>query len=180
MSSRFVRAPTATKAPRLSRPLRLHTLGRCPSCMRQAFAGAVMAWAMVGLSQLVWPAAEPACILMAAMITGLWVAHILARAFTHANCATCAGSSGAVDAARRHALPEFLQFLAVAILVGTPSFARAQPCKCYCGGTSWSPGATACMGGFRYVCNAKSETGQCGWDPLGGPNNRCTGGEHCS
>ena len=60
--------------------------------------------------------------------------------------------------------------------------ATADSCVCYCGGQSWSPGSTACMGGYKYVCNARGANGtNCGWDPLksGSDPMRCDGGEHC-
>jgi hypothetical protein len=182
MSAEIVRALVAAMATKVFRPspwrLGLVTLGRCPRCMRQAFACAVLAWGVAGLSLLAWPAAATACVLMAVVLTALWAAHVCARAIAYSKCAGCE-ATGTVNAARRRALPEIAQLLTVAALAGIPGLARAQSCTCSCGGTNWSPGAIACMGGFRYVCNARTGTGQCGWDPLGGPNNRCDGGEHC-
>lgn len=58
----------------------------------------------------------------------------------------------------------------------------ADSCKCYCGGTSWSPGATACMGGFKQRCVDRNNDGKnCGWDTVtqGSEAVRCDGGEHC-
>jgi hypothetical protein len=59
---------------------------------------------------------------------------------------------------------------------------HADSCKCYCGGQSWSPGAIACMGDFKYVCADRNNDGRnCGWDPvkLGPDPVRCDGGEVC-
>jgi len=56
-------------------------------------------------------------------------------------------------------------------------------CKCYCGGQSWSPGSTACLGGWKYVCVDRSGDGKdCGWDPkkLGSDQLHCDGGENCN
>jgi hypothetical protein len=74
--------------------------------------------------------------------------------------------------------------LALSSTTGMISEAEAQEtCKCYCGGQNWSPGAVACMGGLRYVCNARGGGGttDCGWDPMksGADFVRCNGGEHC-
>jgi hypothetical protein len=59
-------------------------------------------------------------------------------------------------------------------------------CKCYCAGKSWSPGATACMGGFKHRCVARPTgipgvSGGCGWDPVkkGKDQVHCDGGENC-
>jgi hypothetical protein len=55
-------------------------------------------------------------------------------------------------------------------------------CKCYCGGSSWSPGSTACYSGFKYRCVDRGGKGNnCGWDPVksGSEPIRCGGGEHC-
>lgn len=55
-------------------------------------------------------------------------------------------------------------------------------CKCYCKGESYSPGATACMGGFKMRCVDRGNQGtHCGWDNAkqGNDNIRCDGGEHC-
>jgi hypothetical protein len=66
---------------------------------------------------------------------------------------------------------------------GTAGSANPDPpppsCKCSCGGTNWSPGTTACLGGARMVCSDRPAGSgkKCGWDQLG-PN--CSGGELCS
>jgi|SRR5579883_846311 len=63
--------------------------------------------------------------------------------------------------------------------------ANAAPdtCKCSCGGENWSPGAIACMSGFKHRCVARGGNGttNCGWDPVkrGTEQVRCDGGEHC-
>jgi hypothetical protein len=56
-------------------------------------------------------------------------------------------------------------------------------CKCYCEGKSWSPGATACMGGYKFRCvDRGSESKNCGWDPVkqGADQVPCDGGENCN
>jgi hypothetical protein len=56
-------------------------------------------------------------------------------------------------------------------------------CKCYCEGKSWSPGVTACMGGFKFRCVDRGNEGKnCGWDPVKeGPDQvACDGGENCN
>jgi hypothetical protein len=59
--------------------------------------------------------------------------------------------------------------------------AEADTCKCSCGGLDWSPGAIACMGGFKHRCVARAGNSNCGWDPVmsGSDQVRCDGGEHC-
>jgi hypothetical protein len=58
----------------------------------------------------------------------------------------------------------------------------ADGCVCYCNGTSWSPGADACMGGWKYRCVDRNNDGtNCGWDPIkqGSDQVPCDGGENC-
>lgn len=69
------------------------------------------------------------------------------------------------------------------------SEAVPPPCKCYCGGKGWDPGATACMGGFKMRCNNKPVApgvpggggSSCGWDNIknGKDDVHCDGGEQC-
>jgi hypothetical protein len=65
----------------------------------------------------------------------------------------------------------------------TSSSSAIDACKCYCGGQSWSPGSTACMGGFKQRCVDRNSDGtNCGWDTVKqGPEPvRCDGGENCN
>jgi hypothetical protein len=59
----------------------------------------------------------------------------------------------------------------------------ADTCKCYCGGQSWSPGSTACMGGYKQHCVDRNGDGtDCGWDTvkLGSDPVACDGSENCT
>jgi hypothetical protein len=56
-------------------------------------------------------------------------------------------------------------------------------CSCFCGGQSWSPGATACMGGFKFRCVDRGNQGtNCGWDAVkqGSDQVPCDGAENCN
>jgi hypothetical protein len=69
------------------------------------------------------------------------------------------------------------------------SLGTSSQCKCFCGGKSWRPGSTACMGSFKQRCvNSPSvqgvpgrSSGVCSWatvkqgkDPV-----PCDGEENC-
>jgi len=59
----------------------------------------------------------------------------------------------------------------------------AAACTCYACGQNWSPGATACMGGFRTLCTDRGGEGtNCGWDNVKQDGNdvRCDGTEKCT
>ena len=135
-------------------------LGHCPRCIGSAFRFAAAAWlaAFVTLTVLEQPIVANLLLIVAGLITTLWVAHLVAYATkvtvgvprsTREAARAVAGRSE--NRSRRELFPAFARTLAfVALATSIPMFAKAQS-----GGTYKPCG----MGGLRCV--------------EGGPLNQC-------
>ena len=94
-------------------------IGTCPTCVRQAFLAAATAWcsclpAAIMASIFNLPIVVVASLTIAALLTGLWVAHITAfglRAALHATAKPTGGPGAERDSARR----SFLGVMATAV-----------------------------------------------------------------
>lgn len=67
-------------------------------------------------------------------------------------------------------------------LAGFHYVGQTPACTCPCGGTSWSIGSSACMGGYKTRCvDRDGQGGDCGWDLVkqGSAQVPCDGGEQC-
>jgi hypothetical protein len=94
---------------------------------------------------------------------------------------SCANLVWAADTCDASASEPSIATYTVAQSTSQPAIAPPS-CVCACGGRSWGPGMTACMGGFKAVCVDRGGQGRnCGWDPVkkGADQIRCDGGEHC-
>ena len=121
--------------------------GRCPYCMRKAFLAMAAAW---GLSAFTMnfadsPSLSVAAELIAATLTLLWAAHILAFASRSAFASRISAQLEVGDAqglvSRRSVLPMFVKVLAVATVASAlPRLALAGGCSASCPNGSSSKG----------------------------------------
>jgi len=159
------------------------SLGHCPRCMHKAFLTAAGSWIGVALINLTaWTHVIVAAKIAAFGLTMFWMTHIIVFgtriSASHKAAHVASSCSETLALSRRSAASVFARALALAAFgTALPLPAGAQSCVCYCGGTSWSIGASACQGGQKTRCvDSPNGSGNCGWMSL---NQRCDAGENC-
>jgi hypothetical protein len=158
-------------------------LGRCPKCMHTSFLCAVAA-VLAALTSSAVGIPTYAVVLnsaLAALLTGVWMAHVWMFTIRSAKATACHSShADSVIWSRRRLLGAFLRVLAFSALTAAlPRGLRAQSCNCY------TENGCSCPPDFPQ-CIFNPTTGEaicCGPSAVGcaGPNSTwcCPPGSNC-
>ncbi len=151
-------------------------IGRCPRCMKIAFASALGAWAIYLAARTVWPEIPILALALPLVLSALWLAHVAAYSgrviallcteYRPVSASTSRNSAEASELSRRSLL-SVMVLAAGVIATGTiwfPGRASAAGSPCGEGHTCPDDAPNCCSRSLHKCCNgnwACSTTGKC-------------------
>lgn len=150
----------------------IKTFGSCALCMRKAFLLAVTIWLITVIFSYFTDSIFLRIILFFGSIitTIIWITHIVSYTIRLSKYRSQHRTYAPSTTRRSFAFNVANALASAFVITVAPKIAFADGDVCFCKGTNWPPGASACMGGQKTLCVNG------GWSSTNEP---CDGGESC-